>query len=213
VPSWTIDFGASGIYRGFPEDRKIVSQLWGIGMPPLGVYDPTEKKLTKTFGAYPENSGVSKNSYAQVLKSHIVVDSDNRRVALFYQYTDLIEIYDVDSGERIARRHGPDGFYPKFKEVSTGNIVRAHPVTGARCAYFGCIERGGLIWASYGGHYFEGSDPVIYIYAFDWAGNPKMMFKLDHPICAFDVDVDNRIIYTSVEEKETGDFYLYKYKF
>ncbi len=178
------------------------------------MYDPEKKSLTK-FGAYPEHSGVSEHSYCQALDSHVAVDSANNRVAVFYWYTDLFEIYDVDSGERLARVHGPDGFYPRFREEFVNNAAIAYPIYGeTRTAYFNCIDRGGMLWASYGGFYFASESPkhpIVYLYAFDWNGKPLMKFKLDHKISGFDVDPARRTIYTSVEDKSTGNFHLYRY--
>ena len=72
--------------------------------------------VVRTIGGYPEYSEpLPETGLSDIFQSRLVVSSDEKRVAVFNRNTDLIELYDIETGTVVKLLHGPDKFFPIYK--------------------------------------------------------------------------------------------------
>lgn len=160
---------------------------------------------TGTAGGYP----VSDITYTDLEKPYAyysnLLSNNKDKFAVFYCWSDLFEIYDKD-GKLEKRVHGPEYFYPHFKEFSDGNISFARSIPGeSKDAYYSPVSTGDEIFVL-----FNGKDPhaegynllATRIFVFDWNGNPRKILNLDKGVSNIAVDPTNKIIYGISEDPE-----------
>lgn len=134
-------------------------------------------------------------------------------IAAFYCMTDLFEIHDA-SGRLKKRMHGPDCFYPIFKEVRNGDVVTSSPDEEAtRDAYFSPCAVGDKLFVLYDGDFLnnpnnDGSCSSLFV--FSWDGTPEIRYTLDDPITSFCVDVKNRKVYGI---SKTPEYHIVEYSY
>ena len=125
---------------------------------------------------------------------------DNKRIVLAYHRTDVIEIYDLKSGEIIKILHGPDLFdvYPPVTKNNMKNYFRVKDKTIKAYSLYSTQK---YIYALYYGIPFKSDDYWgRFLLVFDWDGNPIKYFKLSSEINFFVVDDSSYRIY-SVDNK------------
>lgn len=214
-PQKEIRLGNTPNWRSYPTTDQVVSLISTAENDPWIVTSDYAGRVIRSCGVYPELPEVVDDLFlSQIFQCNAVVDSSVGKMAVLYQNTDLIDIYDLQTGKRLQRKHGPSVFYPEFKCEKHGNTYPVFSINGqTRDAYFVCVERGDLIWASYSGNTVSDQvQKIQHIYAFDWEGNPKMKFNLDRSILSFDVDPIDRIIYV-LSYEEDGKSYIYCYDY
>lgn len=213
-PQEEIRLDETACWRSFPaRNGETVSLTLSEGDRPWIITTAPNGTLLRSCGAHPAlPDAVDPVYWSQIFACNAVVDSAAGRMAVLYQNTDLLDIYDLATGERLHRLHGPAGFYPKFRCERQGNTYPAFSIDGeTRDAYFVGVSRGSLIWASYSGHTVSDEiQPVQHIYAFDWEGTPRMKFTVDRPVLSFDVAPESRTIYV-LSYEEDGNSHVYRY--
>jgi len=107
---------------------------------------------------------------------------------------DMIEIYDSNL-TLLNRIQGPDGIFPKVKEVN--DRVRREGVS--REGYFFPVVTNEYIYVLYDGREYDVENPSRYLrdklLVFDWNGKPVKYYQLSEGIFHFDIDEENGILY------------------
>ncbi len=144
---------------------------------------------------------------------NFVVNQNKRKIAVFYYMTDLFEIYD-EQGLLLERVHGPDKFFPHFKEHRDGEVSYATPKKGInRDAYFSPQNAGRQMMVLYNGGYVDDPNHTSScktIFSFDWDGKPISMLRLNDPVFRFTVDSRVRKIYGI---SNTPEYHIVEYSF
>ncbi|MBQ8225084.1 MAG: hypothetical protein IJZ86_07045 [Bacteroides sp.] len=133
------------------------------------------------------------------------------KIALFYYWTDLLDIYDKE-GNLLKRLHGPEGFVSPFKEVQRGQIMMAAPVDGkTRAAYIVPQSVGDELWVLFSNRLSNDENYLdTQILVFDWEGNPLRILNLNQGIFSFAVDETHRKIYGISDSPE---FHILEYAY
>lgn len=132
----------------------------------------------------------------RVFDAAIVLSEDESRIAVVHKITDLIEIYDT-TGNLIARKHGPDHFFPEYSVIDRNGMMGAGLIDGkTRNAYFTPVAADNSLWVIYN----NGTDianiaPKSSIYRFDWSGAPLAAYDFDCNLRSFDIDTETHTIY------------------
>jgi hypothetical protein len=164
----------------YSQDGEEISALgsypdYGIDMPPMVAVD--------------------------VFFASIISNFQRNKIALAYEYTDLIELYDVD-GNLVKRIHGPHQFLPSFDigdRSGTPYMKRVFEKT--QHAYKSIAANDDRIFLLYANGKTvkpgEGEASIHYdkILAVDWEGNPLAFYELDHAVTSIAVDWKKRIVY------------------
>jgi len=119
------------------------------------------------------------------------------KFVLCYNWTDLIEFYDKN-GQLIKRMHGPNQFYPSFKERRMNNVSVVIRVSNQNhYAYFFPTHVGNKVYVLYDGDLVcPQADQLSHeIFVFDWNGNPIKRYILNEGIITFSVDQMHKKIY------------------
>ena len=141
------------------------------------------------------------------------ISDGKNRIAVFYSMTDLFEVYD-NTGHLLTRMHGPDCFFPIFKEVHDGDVVTSAPDEDlTRDAYFSPRSVGDKLFVLYDGDFLndpnnDGSCSTLFV--FSWDGKLEMQYQLDDPIYSFNVDAKNRKIYGI---SKTPEYHIVEYSY
>ena len=141
------------------------------------------------------------------------ISDGKERIAVFYSMTDLFEVYD-NTGRLLTRKHGPDCFFPIFKEVHDGDVVTSVPDDDqTRDAYFSPRSVGDKLFVLYDGDFLndpnnDGSCSTLFV--FSWDGELEMQYQLDDPIYSFNVDAKNRKIFGI---SKTPEYHIVEYAY
>lgn len=180
-----------------------------IGSPyhPEYAYFKFDKAGNK-IGAFGERP-VSDITYSdiEIVDAYRSVLASNGRdkVAVFYYWTDLLEIYDK-SGKLETRIHGPEHFYPHFQGYNDGGMIYSKTIPGkSRDAYYSPVSVGEQLFVL-----FNGKDPdqknytilADRILVFGWDGTPQKIYELDRGISHMDIDEKNKKIYGISDDPE-----------
>lgn len=173
-----------------------------IGSPfhpqhPFYIFDKNGNKAG-TFGAYP----VSDISYSDAEKvsayQSILTSNSVDKIAICYFWTDLIEIY-TKEGVLENRIHGPEHFFPHFKEIKVEEATSSTTIPGiSRDAYYSPVSVGEYIFVLFNGKYPGKLGYNILadqIFVFNWDGVPQRIYNLDQGVLRIAVDEKNRKIY------------------
>lgn len=209
-----------------PLDRKKINlQAYGeIGLVSDGLigstYSPKNQfvkfdnngKSIMEFGHYPTVADLpyTDDERLEAFKSSFVTNMKDR-IAVFYKWTDLIEIYD-QNGELKKRIHGPEHSYAHFKEFRNGNAIVATPEKDNKDAYFFPRNVGDDFFVLFSGKVQDsnanGQELPNRILVFNKDGIPQNIYSLDQGIINFAVDAVNKKIYgiSSVPEFHVVEF-------
>lgn len=157
-------------------------------------------KFIREFGKFesvPSNASV--NSVKQVYQSFIYIKPKNDKAVLSYRFTDLIEIYDINTKTSKAI-HGPNKPDVNYNLVN-GNMHRTDETTHA---FIGGATTDEYIYLLYSGKTNNLRNPFYgkSIYVYDWDGNPIKKLSLDREVLCFTVLDDNKTIYAYDPENE-----------
>lgn len=154
-------------------------------------------ELRDSIGQYPSVEDPLSDVEKIEMFTFSLATNFRNRVAVFYNWADIIDFYDAD-GKLLRRVRGPEGFVSRYKEVHNGQVVTAMADKNRREAYYGARAVGDEVWVTFNGKYTEAEDYsslVQRIFVFSWDGIPKRILNLDEGIGAFAVDSSRRIIY------------------
>ncbi|MDY3070555.1 MAG: BF3164 family lipoprotein [Parabacteroides sp.] len=171
-------------------------------------------KKTGNFGSYPllPSENFSDLEIVNVFRGSVTTNGTDR-VAVCYNYTDLIDIYDAE-GKLIKELYGPEQFYSKFVEFHEGDIVgsKGTPET-FRDAFYVPLGTSEHFYVLYMGNYVRVPDYKFmgkHVFVFDWEGNPKTHYQLDQGVSYITVDETNRVIYGISDDPE---YHLVSFKY
>lgn len=160
-------------------------------------YDKEWRKVGE-LGTYPE-SGISFTESERLEAYRFAfVTNHHDRIAVCYNWTDLIEIYDED-GNPVSRLFGPEHFVSRFKEMRDGDILSATPVKGIyRDAFVSPKWVGDFLYVlfkneSEGEKGYDNLSEKILV--FDREGTPMQILSLDKGIFTFTVDEKGKKLY------------------
>jgi WD40 repeat protein len=147
----------------------------------------------------------------------------NNRIFACYTYMDIIEIYDLSTGDLIKRRFGPNKFKakPAMKSVSKDGVTIFSQAEPTLCYHVAPVRAGNEVFVMYiGGPYDEQTrGKCNRMLVFDFEGNPLRIYNLDIPLLFFDVDAEKRIIYGVTDMPDLdlpnaqSDFNIIKYEY
>lgn len=166
------------------------------------VYDSLGKKKGE-IGDYPTyEREIPSTAMVEVFNGRVNVHPAKDKFVLSYEFTDLVEIYDLDFN-LIKRVQGPNDFIPEFDLKQRGNsTVMMRRFDKTKFAYQNGVSNDSLIFLLYAkGETVSKEDNqelaahFTTIIALDWAGTPISIYKLDHPVICICVGWKNRIIY------------------
>lgn len=195
-------------------DTQIFSEISLLGDEVIGsLYQPEyplflfnkEGKKIKGFGAYP----ISEMTYTNVeiidAYRSIITTNQEDKVAVCHFWTDLIDIYDKN-GNLKKRIHGPESFFPHFKEYKDGNVITTQPVKGKyKDAFYSPTSVGDDFFVLYNGKSLEEEGYNLLakqIFVFSWDGVPKKRYLLDQGVSRIAVDEINKKIYGISDDPE-----------
>jgi hypothetical protein len=165
------------------------------------IYSRNSEKL-EVRGEYPDYGvDLPPMVAVDVFWGNLVTHPDRQRFALAYQYTDLIEFYDL-KGMLIKRVHGPHQFLPEFDigdRAGTPYMKRVYEKT--QHAYKSLVANEDQIFLLYANAKTnkpgEGEASIHYdkVVVLDWEGNPLVFYELDHAVTSIAVDWKKRVLY------------------
>lgn len=191
---------SEGVTKTNPYKEQVIytndSLFMYLGLDTRMVFQNKDGNIIKAIGNYDIYNNNEKNIWlTQIYNGKIAYNNKTNQFAIFDRLTDKIEFYNDYKLEKILS--GPDLFTEEYKIISVGNgYALAHYKDKTHIAYEHIAFNSEYILALYSGETFH-DDGINHntIIKFDWEGNPIKVFKLDTPICAFDIDWDNEIIY------------------
>lgn len=187
--------------RMMPCVEQMGNDIYGYIMSPkhqIAIFDTMDGKLKQEIVEFPESSITYTDTERMDAYYMNFATNDRDRLAVCYSMTDLISFYRKD-GTLIKQIHGPEGFFPYFKEIHHGEVVTSSMDRDRnRDAYFSPVNVGNQLFVLFDGEHVSAPDHDMlceYILTFTWDGIPQMAYKLDDPVFAFTVDAEKRKIY------------------
>lgn len=158
----------------------------------------SEGEVVDSIGRYPEANWEITDVEKKNVYSFSFTTNQQDRIAVCYNWTDLIDIYDRE-GNLLNRIHGPRYFASHFEEFNDGKVNSSSRVKGeTRDAYFSPVHVGDEFWVLFSGKSEDEDGYNILaeqIFVFGWDGTPRKIFKLDKGVLAFTVNEKMRKIY------------------
>lgn len=155
-------------------------------------------KIVKKVGDFPpfQNDNIIKGDNG-IFQAVLSASPEGNMLALANKNIDLIEIFDLKR-DKVMRMQGPMGLKYKVNDLGITQIVEPRYDN-----YLLIRSNKNEIWTSYNGYKMEkGIQPSTsdqipkQIFCFSWEGKPLREIKLDYSFGGFDLDWDNRILYT-----------------
>jgi hypothetical protein len=186
----------------FPLTRDLFVCLSQIGDDKRLTFLDERGEIIKKVGDYPPliNNKVTKGDN-NIFQSRIVGSPDGKKILLACTSTDVLEIYDRDEG-LLSRFQGPLNLKltAEKRQVAGQEMMHIEPVFSTYCL-LSANER--EFWAAYVGYKFEkgksstlnGTSPKQ-IFCFNWEGNPLRKIYFDFVFQGFDIDWENKVLYT-----------------
>ena len=172
-----------------------------------------EGEITDSIGRYPTANWEVTEAEKKNMYSFAFTTNQQDRVAVCYNWTDLIDIYDRE-GNLLNRIHGPLQFASHFKEFDDGRVHSSSRVKGqTRDAYFSPVHVGDEFWVLFSGKSEDEEGYSILaeqIFVFGWDGTPRRILKLDKGVFAFTVDEQTRKIYGI---SDSPDFHILTFSY
>ena len=170
----------------------------------ITVCDSTGRRLDKTIPFPTGESGESIFGGTQrkyQFRNKIDYNSDNDRLIVYYDYSDLLDIYDGNFN-LLKRVFGPYCFFPEI--IGGESDCRLTP--DSRYSYeTGCLSSK-YIYLLYNGltdiEDDESEEYYTKILSFDYAGNPHKIYTLDIPVFFITVCEETHTIYGLADNPE-----------
>ena len=164
-------------------------------------------EFIETKGEYPiiKNNELNTIQKMAGYECSIVANEEKDKIFVAYNYTDLIEIYDM-KGNLITRKQGPEGFFPSIIIHNNGNEQTIGFEKGkSKDGYFSPIAYKNEIYVLYSGKIYDPDNYDFnndFLFVFDWDGNPIRIYNLDTPIFSFTIDPKTDRLYGITNEPE-----------
>ena len=153
------------------------------------------KKIGKPFIEY--NEKYPDFGYSVVTRNGVFVNENDKRIASFNTFKDLLIIYDFD-GNELIRRVGPDNLKVEM-EFEDGLFKNNY---GRRAYWLGGDVTNKYIFLTYSGKIKNSgerersSNTIVWnypntIHIFDWDGNPLVELTLDRKVFQFAIDEES----------------------
>jgi hypothetical protein len=177
---------------------------WGsLSTSKIEKVDLSWKQEIKGYGQYAELSNkINLETIKYAHRASIYFNYKKNKALLAYGYTDLLEIYNVDSGNCIAIQ-GPENYNVYFTQEK-GNHYFMGKTEDTKKTFVSGTFTDDFIYLIYSGHKRENrseSDRFKWqtgasIFVYDWKGNPVNKISLDRRINTIGVSNDNKSIYS-----------------
>jgi hypothetical protein len=202
------------------DTRTIIATNELIGSERLRIVDLNNNQVRNIGDIYTTHELKGEGDFIlhQAYKSHLAPNPVANKVVLGTHYTDRIEIYDLDNGERRIFR-GPDVFNPTFSTTSNPHAEGFPLFARTTETEFGFIQIQAtqeFIFGLYVGKrspekMYEGIEDELAtsIIVFDWEGNPLAKYNLDQPLVDFSISEEGNKIY-GLTYGENPNVYVYK---
>lgn len=177
------------------------SLLWGAGadhsrykLQQIDMLTGKETKELGTFGHIPAN--IPFYSWKNAYESFLFIKPSGGKAALAARLTDLVEIFDLANG-KSRQIHGPEHFPPAFRPIQSYGKDLAERISQTRFAFVNGAVTEQYIYLLYSGNHHESRylDQGMYIFVYDWQGNPIKRLTCDRYIKSFTVSDDDKTIY------------------
>ena len=207
IPEKIIDLGTNenSVLALFNENLFLTKDIGGNEKVQIVKSDKT---VIKKVGQYNLSlNEINKYYINSAFSRKATIKPDNKRFALAYTKTDVLEIYDT-SGIQLFAGHGPDNFNlykfepEKQKDIDTYTSI----FNKSRYAYKKIQSTDEFIFALYSGKILKDEGPKFesyYLLIFDWTGKPNKAYKFSVPVSSFYYDEENNTIYTYNTNTET----------
>lgn len=174
------------------------------------LYDATGYSI-KTWGKYPtlksESFSLNKDMFEYFYSAFDVNSSENLLVLSHFR-TDLIELYDITTGQLKSRIQGPDFFIPSLTQK---NLV---PTKKSKEAYRFPVFGTDSFMVGYDGSFSsENNQDFKEVFLFNLIDKSITQLILDIPVYHFDVDWTKREIYALSGHFESKEFAVVRFKF
>lgn len=136
---------------------------------------------------------LSLSQYKSAYETFIAVKPTGDKIVLPYRYSDLIEIYDMETDKSLTI-HGPDKFDVIYEIIGNQATSKSGE---ARYTFISWNVTNNYIYLAYSGlvegeeNYYLGNS----IFVYDWEGNPVRKLLFDTLIYGFAVSDDDKKIY------------------
>ena len=170
--------------------------------------DLSLNKEIKGFGKYKEVwNNIDISTIRDAHSSSIGFNYKKNKALMAYRYSDVLEIYDINSGKCIATQ-GPENYDVYFTqdrmEQGKGSYYFMGKTKETKKTFVGSAFTDDFIYLIYSGHKPENrseSDRFKWqtgasIFVYDWNGNPVKKINLDRRINTIGVSNDNETIYS-----------------
>lgn len=198
----------SMIYHEFPVknnlymiELKDTLNYFGVGNR-SSKYKIQKNKLESSiklqeFGEYENiNESFPLSLFKSAYESFIFSQPKGNKIALTYRFTDVLEIYDVDTqfGNGIK---GPEGFDPEYNRIMSENGYVMERNKKTKFAFVGGSSTEKYLYLLYSGKLEVDENPnyANNIFVYDWNGKPIRKLTLDRDILCFTVSQDDKEIY------------------
>ncbi|SKA10040.1 BF3164 family lipoprotein [Sediminibacterium ginsengisoli] len=175
--------------------------LWGSGadhsqqkLQQIDMRTGQELKELGTFSNAP--AGIPFYSWKNAYESFLFTRPSGGKAALAARLTDLVEVFDLENG-RSRQVKGPENYPPAFRPIQSFGKDLAERISQTRFAFVNGAVTDRYIYLLYSGNNHESRylDQGMYIFVYDWQGNPVKRLTCDRYIKCFTVSDDDSSIY------------------
>jgi hypothetical protein len=153
----------------------------------------------------PTRAGIPVNVAQHAYSGTLALRPSHGSFAIATRNADRIELYGSDGSlQHLAR--GPIGFEPQYELQYRGNQPSMATGDDLRFGYVDASAAGDRIFALYSGHTrAERPGRANFgdeVHVFDWDGNMRARYRLDHPALTIAVDAGSRTLYAVRHDPE-----------
>lgn len=157
-----------------------------------------------TYGEYQKNSDdLNLETITGIYNASIFTKPSGGKVVMSYVYSDLIEVYDLNTGKHIGV-HGPEKYDVYFQEKKNSSCYYMGKSINTRKAFKGGAVTDENIFLVYSGHKTKNrsrndrykSQHGRSIYVYDWEGKPVKKLVFDKYIYDLAVSENGKTLYS-----------------
>ena len=135
-------------------------------------------------------------------KCHIYFNYKKNKAVMAYRYSDIIEIYNINSGDCVSIQ-GPENHDVYFTQ-DKGAYYFMGKTEDTKKTFVGGTFTNEFIYLIYSGHQRKNKSESDrfkwqtgeYVYVYDWKGNPVRKISLDRRVNSIGVSEDNKTLYS-----------------